>query len=105
MLMHQQFRRVAVLWSVLCGVTAFGQTESGRGAILGTVADPTGRAVSGASIELRSRETAYTRKVTSGADGRFSAPVLPVGEYSLEATAPGFAKSMMESLKLDVGEA
>lgn len=104
MSIHQHLQRVLILLGFVCA-TAFGQTESGGGAILGTVADPAGKAVSGASIELRSRETGYTRKVTSGSDGRFSAPVLPVGEYSLEATAPGFAKTTVESLKLDVGEA
>lgn len=96
---------VAILAVALTCVPTFGQTESGGGAVLGLVTDPTGKAVSDAALELRNRETGYTRKISSTEDGRFSARVLPVGEYSLEATAPGFAKSTLDSLKLDVGEA
>ena len=100
----RRVRGVTVLWVALNCLRAFAQTESGGGAIVGVIADPFGKVVSEAVVELRNRETGYTRKVTSAGDGRFSAPVLPVGEYSLEAVAPGFAKATLESLKLDVGE-
>jgi hypothetical protein len=100
----RRVRAATVLCVALSCLPAFAQTESGGGAIVGAIADPAGNAVSGAVVEVRNRETGYTRKVTSAGDGRFSAPVLPVGEYSLEAVAPGFAKATLESLKLDVGE-
>lgn len=83
---------------------AWSQSESGSSALTGTVLDPAGRGVSGATLEVVQKETGYRRKTLSDSEGRFSAPVLPVGVYSVETTASGFAKGKLDGVVLAVGE-
>jgi hypothetical protein len=49
------------------------------GTISGTVKDTTGAALSGATVTVRQIETGATRTLTTGSDGRFYAPSVPVG--------------------------
>ena len=68
--------RIAVALLVI--VVAAGAAQAGAqivGATLsGTVRDTTGAAVSGATVTVRQTETGATRILTTGADGRYSAP-------------------------------
>jgi iron complex outermembrane receptor protein len=66
------------------------QAQQG-GTLSGTVLDQTGKAISGASVEVKSESDGESRKTTTDAEGRFSAPDLPAGTYSVVVSAPGFA--------------
>ena len=81
------------------------QSESGSSAFQGIALDPSGAAVKGATILIVNEETGYRRRVESGADGHFAAPVLPVGSYRFEAKATGFRVTELKGLRLVVGEA
>jgi hypothetical protein len=48
-------------------------------------------------------ETGYERTVTTDANGRYLASVMPVGAYSINASAPGFASARQEGVRLTVG--
>jgi hypothetical protein len=98
-------RHSLVLWTLLLASAAFSQTESGSAALNGLVSDPAGKSVAAAAVELRNTDTGYTRKVTTADDGRFIAPVLPVGAYQVRVVAAGFADARVDSFKLEVGEA
>ncbi|HEX4210134.1 MAG TPA: carboxypeptidase-like regulatory domain-containing protein, partial [Candidatus Binataceae bacterium] len=53
------------------------------GAIIGTIEDPSGAFVSNAEVHITNQETGVLeRSVTSGADGSFTAPLLPAGKYT-----------------------
>jgi hypothetical protein len=58
--------------------------------IQGTVQDSTGAAVPGAALKATQTGTGVTRTTTSGADGGYVLPNLPLGPYSLEVTKDGF---------------
>ena len=63
---------------------AFGQGGA-TGAITGTVEDPSGAVVANAEVRITNQDTnVLERTVTSGADGTFTAPLLPVGTYTVE---------------------
>ena len=64
--------------------------QSAAGTISGTVRDPSDAVVPGASLNLTNDATRETRSVTSSADGLFSFPNIPPGDYELKASATGF---------------
>lgn len=92
----------AVLLTLAAAGGAFAQSESGSAAIEGIVRDQSGATVAGATVVLKSRETGYTRTVTTDANGRYFAGVMPVGVYEVEATAPSFSPGKAAA-KLTVG--
>lgn len=60
------------------------------GQLRGSVTDPEGLAVPGVLITLRAPQMQGTRQATSAGDGSFRFTALPVGDYTLIATANGF---------------
>src|SRR3954452_15868006 len=83
-------RLVAVCFVFLLAVdSAFGQA-GGTGSIQGTVTDPSGAVVSGASITASNLATGVkTERVTTEA-GFFALSLLPAGQYTVTVTATGF---------------
>ena len=71
-------------------------------AISGTVMDPSGAAIGGATIQVKNTGTNLTRTTTSDEVGRFRVPDLGIGEYDVEASTPGF-RSVAQKVTLTVG--
>ncbi len=83
---------------------AHGQSQITTGVIQGTVSDPNGAVVPGATVEVVNLDTNLTRNVTTDDDGRFSFLQLPSGRYSLNVTKEGFAKLIQSEFPLTVGQ-
>src|SRR5271163_1044686 len=79
---------VALLGTTLlfCALT-FGQ---GTGIVVGTVADETGAVIPGVTVTITNKATSISRSASTNAEGYYSAPALPAGEYEVKAEAPGF---------------
>ncbi|MFN7995460.1 MAG: TonB-dependent receptor [Bryobacteraceae bacterium] len=60
------------------------------GSVHGIVHDPDHRPVQGAQVTVKSSSSDYSQKVTTGADGTFSATALPVGAYIVSVSKDGF---------------
>jgi hypothetical protein len=75
---------------LLAGGIAVGQAA--RGTITGTVADPAGAVIPGASIEAKNSETGALYKVGSTSTGNYTLGDLPSGAYELSVSVPGFKK-------------
>ncbi len=75
-----------------------------KGTISGTVLDPTGAAVPNAAVKITHVSTGAERSLTTGPDGRYSAPILTAGEYTIEVTASGFATTLVKEVRLGVGQ-
>ncbi len=67
---------------------AFGQATSGT--IFGTVKDPSGAVVAGATVTAGAADIGLTRTATSSDSGEFAFPNLPPATYSITVTAKGF---------------
>src|SRR5260370_42341506 len=91
-----------VLFSFL-GVAAFSQTF--RGGISGTITDPSGAAVAGASVQALSTATGLRRDTTTSTAGEFVFQDLPLGEYQLTASHPGFDQIKVDKVQAEVGKA
>jgi hypothetical protein len=79
---------LTTLFFLMFAPMAFGQ--GGTGTITGTVTDPTGLAVAGATVQATNIETgvAYTGATTAA--GNYTVPNLPVGNYELTVKVAGF---------------
>ena len=72
---------------LLPGAYAF---QSSSGTVSGTVTDPTGAVVPGASIQITNHVSGYTRKATTDASGQFRFYNVPFNPYRVSVSAEGF---------------
>src|SRR6202521_5296705 len=89
---------VAVLLCVASPVPMHAQQKSSA-AIIGTVQDPVGGAVQNATVVVRSESSGMETRSTTDQVGKFSIPNLPVGNYTVEVSAPGFALASRQGVK------
>ncbi len=82
---------VILLLTSLFSVAAVAQTETGQ--VTGKVTDPSGNAIAGATINIKSVERASERNSTSNSAGIYVLPNLQPGAYEITITAKGFAVS------------
>jgi hypothetical protein len=64
--------------------------------VAGSVADPSGATISGASVELRPTMNGKMRQAIAGADGGFTFTAVAAGKYEIRITAPGFESASEE---------
>ena len=69
----------------------------------GQVLDTSNSTIPGAQVKMTQTATQYVRSATSGADGTYSFPNLPVGPYTFEVTAAGFKTYVQSGIILQVG--
>jgi hypothetical protein len=75
------------------------------GVIQGSVADATGAALPGVTVEARNVDTNFGRTVVTESDGRFVFLQLAPGNYRMTFTLAGFATHVQENIVLNVGQA
>src|SRR5687768_9198807 len=83
-------KAVAVALLLAPGSSAIAQTLD-RAEVTGTIRDETGAALSDVAVTLRETKTGFERTVVTGENGRYSAPLLPLGVYVVRAERPGFS--------------
>src|ERR1051326_2454472 len=71
------------------------------GRISGTVTDPSGAVVPGATVTVTNEETGVARSVTSNATGFYVVTNLPVGTYNVAAEQKGFARMSKGGVRVD----
>src|SRR3954452_15991155 len=72
--------------------------QSTFGEIRGTIVDPTGAVIAGASVTTRNVATGDSRKVTTDADGNYSALNLDAGSYEVTFENSGFRTAITKNV-------
>jgi hypothetical protein len=81
---------------LLCqGVAA----QTGTSSVRGSVLDPQGNAIAGATVTLTNVETNATRTQTSSENGNYAFDLVTPGNYRVEATASGFKKKLITDVR------
>jgi Carboxypeptidase regulatory-like domain len=107
-------KKISLIFGLLCcAAIGFGQT--GLATVTGTITDSSGASVANAPIEVRNLENGVIFKAASSDTGNFTISQLPIGDYDLTVTVPGFkayshtkfhlsaAQNMREDVSLQVG--
>jgi outer membrane receptor protein involved in Fe transport len=84
---------------LLCAVAVSAQTN--KGGISGTVQDPNGAAVPGATVTVTNLGTNQSTKATTSETGAFSVNSLEPVKYRIVVEMAGFKRAIVESLKVD----
>src|SRR6267143_1746113 len=82
-------------------VTAsFIAAQTSSSSLQGSVTDPSGSAIGGASVMLSSNESKLERTMVTGTQGEYRFVALSPGTYSLTVTAKGFSRYTQTDLQL-----
>ncbi len=91
---------LALALALVCAPALRAQTAGSN--LAGHVQDKDGGPLPGVTITATNPETGIERSGTSGPDGSFLLPSVPVGSYTVKAELDGFAPVTVESVKLNV---
>ena len=99
-------------WLVLCMAAllifhlapATAEAQSTAATVFGTVQDPSGGVVPGATITATNEETEFSRSAVTGPAGRYRIPALQPGTYSLVMVLDGFKTMTMTGIILQIGQ-
>ncbi len=91
-----------VLFLIFLAGTAFGQIKSG--VITGTVVDPSGAAIPGASVAVVNQETNVAMQTVTDDTGNFTVPYLAPGLYTVNADAVGFASYSQTNVTVSIAQ-
>ncbi len=96
--------RLLAAFVMFLGLATVGFAQStSRGAINGSVKDPSGASVASAAVEIVNQQTGIVeRTMTTNSDGSFRATLLPIGNYKVIVTASGFAKTEAPDIRVIV---
>src|SRR5437899_3787915 len=90
--MRRFFAAAAFLLLIVIGLGTPARGQSFLGTIRGTVSDPQGQIVQGATVLITDEATGVPRTVETGAQGRYEAPNLQPGTYRVEVITQHFKK-------------
>jgi len=89
---------------LLLSTAALAHAQVVGATITGVVHDSSGAAIAGATVTVRQAETGATRMLSTDAEGRFFAPSLPVGPYTVVAEHESFSSQRESGINLVVGQ-
>ncbi len=88
-----------MLLACLCWLAPGAQAQY-RAGIQGTVLDPQGAAVQGATVTVISNETGVSKQATTDANGVYTVPALAPGKYMVIIEKQGFKKKTLEDVQV-----
>jgi outer membrane receptor protein involved in Fe transport len=106
--MSARLRRLR-LWRLGVGIlvllgTASVEAQLTTGSILGTVSDPGGGVIAGATVTATQRDTGFTRVGKTDSAGAFSFPSIPLGRYDIKVEHEGFKTKVVGPVTLVVDQ-
>ena len=91
-----------VLGLLLCVAGAPLVAQTTTGSIVGTVTDPSGGVIGGATVTVTNTDTNIAVKTTTDTAGNYVVTPLSVGRYSVTVEAAGFKKSVRSDIPVNV---
>src|SRR5690242_9902940 len=85
-------------------IAAIGSAQAPTGAITGTVVDPTGAVVAGATVTVANPSTNTQRVVRTNSSGIYDVPALMPGTYNLKIEMKGFTTQVRNDIELQVAQ-
>jgi hypothetical protein len=96
---------LSAVCAVVLSLSMVGLAQELAATLTGTVTDPSGAVVAGATVTVHSQETGTDlRTVTTSSTGNFNITNLPAGRYSVTVKNAGFEAYVANGVILDVAE-
>src|SRR5437660_1667128 len=95
---------ISLLTIFFLGTLALAQAPSTGAQLSGTILDPNGAVVPGATVTLRSETTGIEQSAISDGSGQYKFLLVPAGRYTLSVDAAGFSKLTNTGIILTVGQ-
>ena len=106
--MHRTSTRLMRAAAMVCAALALAATaawaQTITGSIRGTVTDPSGAVIAGASVAATNVATGVTTTSHTSKQGEYNIQFLPIGNYTVTVTASGFAKSTIAAFALEIDQ-
>jgi hypothetical protein len=90
--------------ALLYALSSTAPAQSSKGVIVGTVTDPTGAVITGASVKVTNMDTNVTRETVSLGEGSFRLDAVDPGTYKVEAAARGFKTTTRSQVVVAAGQ-
>lgn len=84
--------------TLLCAASLYAQTVTGT--LQGTITDPNGAVIPGATITIINTDTGLERTLTSSDEGFYVSANLPLGSYRVSAALANFATTVRENVEI-----
>lgn len=85
-----------------CSVNAMAQSSTSS--VNGTVVDPQGNVIPGATVTLTNTAKNFNRNQTTTDNGSFAFSLIPPGQYQLDVEAKGFKKGVLTDVSAQVAK-
>ena len=95
--------RASVSAIVIALLACVSHAQTYRGAINGSVMDPSGAVVPNAQVKAKEKSTGIEHATVSTNDGQFAFQDLPVGKYTMTVTATGFPVFTIDDILVSQG--
>jgi hypothetical protein len=96
--------RIFAVLVLFLGMSLAGLAQQTTGSIVGTVKDPQGAVVNTATVKATNVDTGFSRSAPTNGYGEYRIDYLPVGKYTVEASAAGFEHFVQKNIALDVDQ-
>jgi len=95
-------RKVIAVVVVLISAAVSGCAQVDTGNLVGSIKDPSGASVAGATVTATNTDTGISTVVKSETNGNFVINPLKIGRYSVSVEASGFRRELRQDIVLDV---
>jgi hypothetical protein len=95
---------VAYALSILLALQNLVFAQGGQGTVSGLVSDNSGSVLPGAQVKLTNQQTGIVRTLQTNAAGNYYIPAVPVGRYTVEISAQGFATYRKTDISVNVND-
>src|SRR5215204_1467015 len=97
-----RFTALAIVPTILFVLAGPVSAQRTSGQLTGTITDPNGAAVVGATVSATQTSTNLRRDVTTNEEGHYSITDLPIGEYKICVKGSGFKESLVTNVTVNV---
>lgn len=94
----------ALIATVIAGAATAAYAVDVNGRIRGTVTDPAGAVIPNAQMVATNQDTGVKFTTTSQSNGGYTFQQLPIGTYTISASAPGFKGFSATGIKLSIDQ-
>lgn len=106
---QKSFQRRFIFLTLALSVSFFllapeSKAQTVTGTLQGTVYDTKGAVVPAVEVVVRNVETGQERNLRTNSDGTYTAAFLPLGRYTIKASAQGFSASTKEDIEITLNE-